>query len=260
MLKHTPLILLGTFMMVSNVYAAIKTETVEYSKNGTLMEGYFAYDDAKEGPLPGIIIVPDWMGVSSFAEDKAKLLAQEGYAAFVVDVFGKGVRPKNSEEASALAKKYLNDRPLLRERVHAGYDKLISMKEVQPTKIAVVGYCFGGTTALELARSGAPLLGTATFHGGLSNPTPLDAKNIKGKVLIMHGADDPNVPPKDVATFRKEMNDAGIAFEFVSYPGAVHAFTNPDAGNDNSKGVAYNKDADKNSWARFKEFLKQIFK
>lgn len=260
MLKHTPYLLLGTFIMANSAYGAIKAEPVEYSKNGVTMEGFYAYDDANKGPMPGIVIVPDWMGVGSFAQEKAKELAHDGYAAFVVDVYGKGVRPKNTDEAGALAHKYLGDRPLLRERVRAGYDKLISMKEVQPSKIAVMGYCFGGATALELARSGAPLIGTVSFHGILSNPTPMDAKNIKGKVLILHGADDPSVPPNQVDAFKKEMNDAGIAFEFVAYPGAVHAFTNPAAGNDNSKGVAYNKEADKNSWSRFKAFLKEIFK
>jgi dienelactone hydrolase len=260
MLKYTPAILLGSFMMMSHAYGAIKAEPIEYTKNGVTMEGYFAYDDAKEGPLPGVLIVPDWMGVGSLYQDKAKELAKEGYAALVVDVYGKGVRPKNTEEAGAMAKKYLADRALLRERVQAGYGKLISMNEVMPSKIAVVGYCFGGTGALELARSGKPLLGTVTFHGGLSDPSPHDAKNIKGKVLILHGADDPNVPPKEVEAFKKEMKDAGIAFEFVAYPGAVHAFTNPAAGNDKSKGVAYNADADKNSWNRFKDFLKEIFR
>ncbi len=132
------------------------------------------------------------------------------------------------------------------------------MKQVNPRKILVIGYCFGGTTALELARSGAPLVGTVSFHGGLSTPTPEDAKNIKGPVLAMHGADDPNVPPAEVKAFKDEMSRAKVKLEFIAYPGAVHAFTNPAAGNDNSKGAAYNANADKKSWIAFEKFLKQV--
>ena len=134
------------------------------------------------------------------------------------------------------------------------------MKKTNKNKVVVMGYCFGGTTALELARSGAPLAGTAVFHGGLSTPMPADAKKIKGPVLVMHGADDPTVPPAEVKAFKDEMNNAGVAMKFVSYPGAVHAFTNPAAGNDNSKGAAYNATADKESWIEFEKFLKTVLK
>jgi dienelactone hydrolase len=139
--------------------------------------------------------------------------------------------------------------------MNAAYQKLISMKEVNPKNVVVMGYCFGGTSALELARSGAPVIGTVSFHGGLSSPTPNDAKNIKGKVLAMHGADDPFVPATEVAAFKDEMKNAKIEMKFVQYPGAVHSFTNKAAGNDNSKGAAYNALADKKSWLEFQTFL-----
>jgi dienelactone hydrolase len=260
MLKKTSYLLLSSIFAVNTAMAEIKTKSVEYqTKDGKAMQGYMAYDDTVKSPQPGIIIVSDWMGLGKFAKEKAQILASQGYIAFAADVYGKGIQPTNQEEASKLATKYKNDRPLLRSHIQAAFDKLTSMKEVNPKKIVVMGYCFGGTVALELARSGAPLVGTASFHGGLANPTPDDAKNIKGRVLIMHGADDPNVPSKEVEAFKEEMKKANVNMVFIAYPNAVHAFTNPDAGNDNSKGVAYNEKADKASWQEFEKFLKEVF-
>ncbi|MBI3544427.1 MAG: dienelactone hydrolase family protein [Deltaproteobacteria bacterium] len=247
----------GALSFMTQAHAAIKTQAVEYSAGGTTMQGFVAYDDAKKGPRPGILIVHDWMGLGPFAKDKARQLAGEGYVAFAADIYGKGVRPKSPAEAGKLAGKFKSDRPLLRERVRAAFDKLVAMKQTDAKKVVAMGYCFGGTTALELARSGAPLAGTASFHGGLSTPTPEDAKNIHGPVLAMHGADDPNVPPSEVEAFKEEMKKAGVKMKFVAYPGAVHAFTNPAAGNDNSKGAAYNAEADKKSWVEFEQFLKE---
>lgn len=252
-------ILVITLLLSSPVQAAIKTSFMEYkSADGTLMQGYVAYDDAVTTPRPGILIVHDWMGLSQFTKDKAVQLAKEGYVAFAADIYGKGVRPANEKEAGALATKYKDDRNLLREHIRAAYDSFASIQLVDAQKIVVMGYCFGGTTALELARSGAPLAGTVSFHGGLSTPTPKDAKHIHGSVLALHGADDPHVPPAEVTAFKKEMKDAKVNLTFIAYPGAVHAFTNPAAGNDNSKGAAYNETADKASWAEFEKFLKKV--
>lgn len=252
--------LMGFLIFTHQASGAIKTEKIDYSTQEGPMQGFVAFDDSKEASRPGILIVHDWMGLGPFTEDKAKLFAKEGYVAFAVDLYGKGIQPKNHDEAGQLAKKYLDNRPLLREHIKAAYDKLISMKNVDPNKIAIMGYCLGGTAALELARSGAPLVGTISLHGILSNPTPLDAKNIKGHVLILHGAEDPHVPSSQVNAFKDEMKKAGINMEFISYPGAVHGFTNPAAGNDKSEGVAYDADADKKSWKKLNEFLKQVFK
>jgi dienelactone hydrolase len=149
---------------------------------------------------------------------------------------------------------------MLRERMKAALKTLVSQKGVDPKRVVVMGYCFGGTAALELARSGAQLAGVVSFHGGLSTPTPQDAKNIKGKVLTLHGEDDPYVNKDEVAAFKKELTDANVSFEFISYPGAVHSFAVPSAGSDNSKGAAYNAEADKKSWERFKEFLNEVAK
>lgn len=247
-------------LLASQASAAIVGKNVEYKgEGGAVLEGYVAYDDAAPAARPGIIIVHDWMGLKGFEKEKARQLAGEGYVAFAADIYGKGVRPKNADEAKALSSRYKGDVPLLRQRAQAAYDTLKAMPQVAADKLLAMGYCFGGTTALELARSGAPLLGTASFHGGLSTPAPQDAKNIQGKVLVMHGADDPMVPPAEVDAFKKEMATASVPLTFIAYPGAVHSFTNPDAGTDNSKGAAYNAKADKASWVDFEKFLKGVF-
>lgn len=245
--------------MISNLsFAAISGEKLGYNANGAQLEGFLAKNLEKSSLSPAILIVHDWMGISKFTENKATDLAKQGYVAFAVDIYGKGVHPKDPKEAGGLAMQYKNDRAELRKRIRAAYDKIVAMPNVDKKKIVVMGYCFGGTTALELARSGAKLAGTVSFHGGLSTPTPEDAKNIKGKVLVLHGADDPGVPPKEVEAFKTEMKNAKVDMKFVAYPGAVHAFAVPSAGNDKSKGAAYDADADKKSWAEFQKFLKKL--
>jgi dienelactone hydrolase len=246
-------------MLTQAAHAKIKSEFVEYKDGNTTLQGYLAYDDASTKPRPGVLLVHDWMGVSEYAESRAKQLAELGYVAFAADIYGKDTRPANQKEASALAGKYKGDRPLYRERLKAGLAQLTGNKLVAPGKVAVIGYCFGGTGALEVGRSGADVKGIVTFHGGLGTPTPADAKNIKCPVLVLHGADDPFVKPDEVAAFKKEMEDAHVKYTFIAYPGAVHSFTRPDAGSDNSKGAAYNAEADKKSWAEMKSFFDRIF-
>lgn len=255
----TILAMMGVIVIANGASAAVTSQDVDYkTPDGQVMQGYVALSDNSIPQKGSIIIVPDWMGVSQFYKDKANQLASEGYTALVADVYGKGVRPTNPDEAGKLATKYKSDRPLLQSQIKAAYTYLLTIKNVNNQKIVVMGYCFGGTTALELAREGVPLAGVASFHGGLSNPTPENAKNIKAPVLVMHGADDPMVPPEEVKAFQNEMKDAHVPLQFVSYPGAVHAFTNPGAGNDNSKGAAYNAAADKASWKEFEAFLGKI--
>lgn len=238
-----------------NSFSAVNGETHEYQSGGKTMQGYVARDTSLKNTLPAILIVHDWMGPSSFTEEKAKKLAKMGYFAMAVDIYGKGVRPKNATEAGQLATQYKNDRALLQSRMKDAYDDLIKIPAVDKNQIIVMGYCFGGTSALELARTGVELAGVVSFHGGLANPNPSNAKNIKGSVLILHGGDDPMVPPTEVEAFRTEMAKANKRFEMISYPGAVHAFTNPGAGNDPKKGAAYNEKADKASWLAFEKFL-----
>ena len=241
------------------VGAVIEGEAIEYKQGDTVLEGYLAYDDATKDKRPGIIVVHDWMGPSEYSRFRAQELAKLGYVAFAVDIYGKGTRPKNTDEASAAATIYKNDRTLMRQRVLAGLEVLKGNPLVDSKKVAAIGYCFGGTTVLELARSGADINGVVSFHGGLDTPAPA-TDSIKAKVLVMHGADDPYVPSEQVQSFQKEMKDAKADWQMIYYSGAVHSFTRKDAGDDNSKGVAYNEKADRRSWQAMQEFFDEIFK
>ena len=242
------------------VRAGIHTQIVEYKQGDTTLEGFVAYDDAIQGKRPGVLIVHQWLGLTDYEKHRAEMLAQLGYVAFCADIYGKGVRPQTAQEAGALAGKYKNDRQLLRARVNAGLDALRRQPLVDSKRVAAIGYCFGGTTVLELARSGADVAGVVSFHGGLDSPTPADGKNIKGKVLVCHGADDPFSSPQNIAAFEDEMRKGGVDWQLIKYGGAVHSFTQPMAGDDNSKGAAYNEKADKRSWEAMKQFLAEIFK
>ncbi len=246
------LAVLGSFGSLS---AAIVEKPLEYKSGDVLCEGWQAYDDAVSGKRPGVLVVHQWTGISDHEKEAARKLAALGYNVLVADIYGKGIRPQ-PPAAGKEAGKYKGDRPLLRSRVNAAFDVLASDARTDASKIAATGYCFGGTTVIELARSGAKVKGVVSFHGGLDSPTPADGKNIQAKVLALHGADDPYVPAKDIAAFVVEMEVSGVDYKLVNYPGAVHSFTHKAVGNDNSKGAAYNADADKASWSEMEQLLK----
>lgn len=249
----------AVLFVAANVQAELQSQTIEYKQADTTLEGYLVYDAPVKGTRPGVLVVHDWMGLEGYAKSRADQLAKLGYIAFAADIYGKGMRPKNGQEAGAQASKYKGDRALLRARVNAALDVLRKQGYADPKRIAAVGYCFGGTTVLELARSGADIAGIVAFHGGLDTPVR-DAKNIKCKVLICHGADDPFVPAADVTALEDELRAAGVDWQLIKYSGAVHSFTRPDAGSDNSKGAAYNEHADKRSWEAMKSFFAEIFR
>jgi dienelactone hydrolase len=246
--------------VLNSARAEIVTKSVEYREGDTTLEGFVAYDNSVKNSRPGVLIVHQWKGLGNYEKMRAEMLAKMGYVAFACDIYGKGVRPTSMQEAGAQAGKYKSDRALLRRRVKAGLETLLKQQGVDAKRVAAIGYCFGGTTALELARSGADINGVVSFHGGLGTPTPEDAKNIKCKVLACHGADDPNVPPAEVAGFEKEMRDAKVDWQLIAYGNAVHSFTDKSAGNDNSKGAAYNEKADRRSWEAMKDLFAEIFK
>ena len=247
-------------MGAQNAQARLVTKTVEYRQGDTVLEGYLAYDDSVKGKRPGVLVIHEWTGITDYEKRRAQQLAELGYVAFAADIYGKGVRPATPQAAAQEAGKFRGkDRTLLRARAAAGLDKLASFDQVDNKRLAVIGYCFGGTAALELARSGARQLGTVSFHGGLDTPAPADALKIRGKVLALHGADDPHVPPAQVADFQQEMRLAKVDWQMNYYGGAVHSFSNPKSGNDPSKGVAYNEKADRRSWEAMKLFFKEIF-
>jgi dienelactone hydrolase len=251
-------------LLISSCLAAIaradiRESTVEYKAGETVCEGIHVYDAAKTGKQPSVLIIHQWTGVSENEKTRAHMLAGMGYNVFVADVYGKGVRPQ-PPEAGKEAGKYRADRKLFRERLLAALEQLRATPQADPAQIVAIGYCFGGTAVMELARTGAMVKGVVSFHGGLDSPTPADGKNIKGKVLALHGADDPFVPAANLAAWEKEMKDAGIDYKLVSYPGAVHSFTLKSAGYDNGAGAAYNEAADKASWDEMRLFFDRIFK
>ena len=254
------LLALAALAVTATLQAKVAGKTVIYKDGDTVLEGYVAYDDSAAAKRPGILVVHDWMGISAETKRRCDMLAGLGYVAFAADIYGKGVRPASPEEAGNLAGKYKGDRALYRRRLNLALDELRKNSLVAPGKLAAIGYCFGGTGVLELARSGADVKGVVSFHGGLDSLRPEDAKAIKGRVLVLHGADDPYTSAADVAAFQEEMRKAGVDWEMVYYGGAVHAFTNPGAGSDNSKGAAYNAKADARSWVAMQEFFKEIFK
>ena len=243
-----------------NMQAAIVHKTVEYKEGDTTLEGLSVYDDAATGKRPAVLVVHQWKGLSDYEKKRSEMLAKLGYNVFAVDIYGKGIRPSDAKDAAAEAAKYKDNRALLRARVQAGLKVLREHNLTDTRRIAAIGYCFGGTTVLELARSGADVAGVVSFHGGLSTPNPGDAKKIRCKVLAQHGADDPFVPPKEVEGFEQEMREAGADWQLIAYGGAVHSFTDWGAGSDNSKGAAYNEKADHRSWEAMKQFFNELFK
>lgn len=257
-MKHiAAMILVFAWMGLAN--ADLQEEIIEYKHGDTILEGYLVYDDSIEGKRPAVLVVHEWKGMGSYEKMRAKQLANLGYVAFALDMYGKGIRPETREEAAKQATTYRSDRQLMRERANAGLKTLRQHKLTDPRHIAAIGYCFGGGVVLELARSGADIPGVVSFHGNLDTPDPTDANNIKAKVLVLHGADDPHVPEAHVTAFKDEMSTAGVDWQMVLYGGAVHSFTNPAAGTDPSAGAAYNEHADRRSWAIMKLFFEEIF-
>lgn len=240
-------------------WAQIKMDLVEYKQGDAVLEGYIAYDAGAKESRPGVVIVHDWMGVGDYVKMRAEQVAKLGYVAFVADIYGKGVRPGDAGGAQVLAGKFRSDRALLRARASAAVKELKRHAGVDTNRVGAMGYCFGGGTVLELARSGEDLAGVVSFHGNLDTPNPGDAKNIKGSVLVLHGADDPFVPAKDVQMFQEEMRKANVDWQFVAYGGAVHAFTQKGAGSDPGKGAAYNQKADVRSFEAMVRFWGEVF-
>lgn len=240
--------------------AAIVENTVEYSKGETDLEGFHAYDDEIEGKRPSILIIHQWTGLTDYEKMRARALAEMGYNVFAADVYGKGIRPQ-PPAAGKEAGKYKANRELYRARMLAGLEILKKDERTDSSRIAAIGYCFGGTGVLELARAGTDIAGVVSFHGGLGAVPGMESKEgkIPAKVLCLHGAIDPYVPTDEVAAFQAEMIAAKADWQFVSYGGAVHAFTQKFAGDDISKGAAYNAKADARSWEDMQQFFAEIF-
>ncbi|MFP4313161.1 MAG: dienelactone hydrolase family protein [Alphaproteobacteria bacterium] len=233
--------------------------TIEYDQNEEIFEGYWVQaecENAQEAPL--ILIVHQWKGITEHEKDVAEKLSGQCYNAFVIDMYGKDIRPDTNEEAAAQSSKYKNNPELARSRLNNAM--AVAKKLSGSEKTAIIGYCFGGTMALEMARSGENIAGAVSFHGGLSSQAPVSNDSaIKASILVHHGDADPLVKPEEVNSFLEEMRSANADWVFIRYADAVHAFTQEEAGDDPSTGVAYNEKADKRSWDITQEFFKDIF-
>lgn len=251
------LLLSASLLASAPASALIKTKAVEYKHGDVVLQGWAAWEDGFKEKRPGILVVHEWWGHGPYARRRAEMLAKQGYTAFALDMYGKGVLAKDHEEAGKLAGAFFGDRKLMRERALAGLAELKKLPFVDETKLAAIGYCFGGTTVLELARAGTDLKGVASFHGNLMTPAPA-TETPKAKIAVFHGADDAMVNP-GVPGFIEEMRKAKADWQLTQYGGAVHSFTVKEAGNDNSKGMAYNKEADERSWKALLAFFDEIF-
>jgi dienelactone hydrolase len=249
-----------TLAVIATVDGALVEKSVEYQHDGVVLEGFHVYDDAMEGRRPAVLVIHQWTGLSDYEKRRSRQLAELGFNVFAADIYGKGVRPQ-PPEAGKEAGKYKNDRGLYRARLTAGLEWLKTEERSDPARIAAIGYCFGGTGVLELARAGTGLAGVVSFHGGLDAAEGMAAKSgaVPAKVLVLHGAVDPYVPADQLAAFEKEMTGVGADWQLVSYGGAVHSFTHREAGIDPSKGAAYDEKADQRSWQAMRSFFDEIF-
>jgi dienelactone hydrolase len=259
-------LLLGLVLVVTSVgsaVAAVKGEAVEYRAGDTVLKGYLAYDNSINGRRPGVLVVHEWWGLNDYARKRARMLAKLGYTALAVDMYGNGKQAKHPDDAGKFAGEVRKNFPVAKARFDAAYALLSKQKTVDPERIAAIGYCFGGGVVLEMARAGADLDGVVSFHGSLGTSNPAQSGKVKAKVLVLNGADDPFTTEQQIDQFKKEMEDAGVDYTFISYPGAKHSFTNPDAdkfGKEFNMPLAYNAQADKASWQEMQAFFKRIFK
>ena len=248
----------------SAAVAAVKEEPVTYKAGDTTMKGFVVYDDASRNKRPGVLVVHEWWGITKHTRDEARKLASQGYTAFVVDMFGDGKTADNPKDAGALSGSVLKDAAVMMARFNAASAQLAKHATVDPGRIGAVGFCFGGSVVLDAARAGADLDGVAAFHTGLGAAGPVAAPGkVKARVLVLNGADDPFIKPDQVDAFKKEMDAAKVNYRYVDYPGAVHAFTNPESDANGKRfnlPLAYNASADKQSKAEMTKFLSEIFK
>jgi dienelactone hydrolase len=234
-------------------------QPIIYQDGPVRLAGYVARPAAAKGPVPGVLVIHQWMGLTGHERMEADRLAGLGYVALAADIFGEGVRPKDMKEAATQAGIYKGDRALYRRRIAAGLEALKAQAGVDAGRLAVIGFCFGGIGALEAARAGMPVKGVVSFHGGLDAPADPAPRPITAKVLVCQGADDPYAPPKDVEAFHEEMRRTKADYTFISYGGAVHSFTQKEAGNDPSKGAAYQEAAATRSWQHMEIFFRELF-
>jgi dienelactone hydrolase len=260
-------ILLSMIVLTLNVFAGttqkagVITRPVSYKAGGTTLKGYLAYTGKADHKRPGVLVVPEWWGLNDYAKMRARMLADLGYVAMAIDMYGEGKQGKTPDEAGKLSGGVMKDPALLKARFAAALKELETQPMVDTSRIAAIGYCFGGTVVLDAALMGFPLDGVVSFHGSLGGIVPAPKEEVKAKVLACNGADDQFNPAKAIDGFKSEMKAAGIDYRLIDYPNAVHAFTNPAAdslGKKFNMPIAYNKAADEKSWQDMKGFLSSI--
>jgi dienelactone hydrolase len=242
-------------------YAAVKEEPVTYKDGDTNLKGYIVYDDAQKGRRSGILVVHEWWGITKHVRDSARDLAAKGYTAFVVDMYGDGKTADNPKDAGALSGAVRKNTPVQLSRFNAARAQLVKHSTVDAKRIGAIGYCFGGSVVLDMARAGVDLAGVAAFHAGLGTQQPAAPGKVKAKVLVLNGADDPFIKPDSIEAFKKEMDAAKVDYRYINYPGAVHAFTNPEATEKGKKfnlPLAYHAEADKQSKAEMAKFFSEL--
>jgi dienelactone hydrolase len=260
--------ILGVYVLgivgVGSTEPKIAPKAVEYRAQGMVMKGYLFNDEAIQGKRPGVLVVPEWWGLNDYARRRARMLAELGYTALAVDMYGDGKQAATPDEAGKLSGEVMKNFDTTGvARFMAALDFLKQQPTVDPGRIAAIGYCFGGSVVLNMARHGADLRGVVSFHGGLGAVGPVEAGKGKAKVLVLTGVADQFVPPEQVEAFKLQMKAAGADFRIVAYPGATHSFTNPDAdaiGKKFNMPIAYNGEADRKSWDEMKTFLAAILK
>ena len=254
---------LALLCLAAPALAAVQGKEVSYSANGTTMKGWLAYDDAVKGKRPAVLVVHEWWGHNDYARKRAEMLAGLGYVALAVDMYGDGKQAQHPDDAGKFSGEVAKNRPMAKARFEAAMKLLREQRNVDGGRMAAIGYCFGGSVVLNMAREGADLRGVASFHGGLGTDTPAQAGKVKAQVRVYTGVDDKMIPAAQVDAFKQEMEKAGVNYKVVSYPGAMHSFTNPDADEYGKKfdmPLAYNAEADKDSWAQLQSFLAEVLK
>ena len=236
----------------------IQTRTFDYQDGDVDLQGYLTWDDAVEGKRPGVLIAHAWAGRSDFENTKAEELAKLGYVGFALDNYGRGILGTNTEENSALIQPFLDDRVMLQGRMQIALEVLKGLDDVDASRVAAIGFCFGGLCVLDLARTGTDICGVVSFHGLFGSPGNTAGNKIKAKVLALHGWDDPMAPPDQVVSLAEELSSMGADWQVHGYGNTMHAFTNPQA-NDPDFGTVYSPDADRRSWHAMQDFLSEIF-
>ncbi len=237
-------------------------KVVKYNAQGVVMKGYLAYDEKIKGKRPGVLVVHEWWGLNDYARKRARMLAELGYTSLAVDMYGDGKVAAHPSDAGRFSSETMKNFDMAKARFLAAMDTLKKQPTVDPSRIAAIGYCFGGGVVLNMARQGVDLRGVASFHGSLTAVKPAEPGAVKAKILVLHGADDKFVKAEQIENFKEEMKAAGADFRFISYPGAIHSFTNPDAdelGRKFNIPIGYNREADRRSWEELKTFMKKIF-